>query len=215
MARVRAEVRNVMSVGPLLVRHPTDLLTGLDWLAGKDDLLLADGAPWWPRRAIRHVGQRLPAGARVFEYGGGGSTLWLQRQGARVTTVEHDGVWAEMLRQHTSADRTTVLFRPPSGSGHLASDSADGFFDDYVAAVDAVTEPLDLVIVDGRCRVACSLRAKDKVRQGGLLLLDDSHRPKYAAVHEALSDWTAHHVTGIKRGSREVCRTTIWKRPTA
>ena len=43
--------------------------------------------PWWNYTAVNFVETRLRAGARVFEYGGGASTLWLLDRAARVTTI--------------------------------------------------------------------------------------------------------------------------------
>lgn len=213
--RLRSELGNIARVRNVLVRHPSDAMTALGWLAGSDGQMFRSGTPWWPRRAIRYVERALPRNATVFEYGGGGSTMWLERLGASVTTVEHDERWAEELRGATNAERTTILFEPPRRAGALRSDAAEGYFDDYVRAVATYgPDGLDLLIVDGRCRVACVLEGKSSVRPGGLLLLDDSHRPKYQAAMDLMGDWSVHHVVGIKIGSREVCRTSIWRRPT-
>lgn len=209
-ARVLGDVRATARVAPHLVRQPTDLVTAWEWVSGRDGRLVDARAPWWPRRAIARVAAALPAGATVFEYGGGGSTLWLEDRGATVTTVEHDGEWHDVLRTRVGA-RTTLVYEPPRETGTLASDSAEGFFDGYVAAVGE--GPYDLVIVDGRCRVACVEASYPRVRPGGLLLLDDSDRPKYARAHEVLAGWAAEHVRGLKRGSREVCQTSLWRRP--
>lgn len=208
-ARVLDDAKAALRVAPHLVRQPGDFVTAFEWVSGRDGRLVDARAPWWPRRAIAEVARRLPNGATVFEYGGGGSTLWLEDRGARVTTVEHDREWHDVLRTRVAAT-TTLLFRPPAPTGTLASDSAEGFFDEYVASVGE--GPYDLVIVDGRCRVACVEAAYERVKPGGLLLLDDSDRPKYARAHMLLARWEAEHVRGLKRGSREVCQTSLWRR---
>jgi hypothetical protein len=194
---------------PHLLRHPADLTTAGSWVVG-EGRLINTRTPWWPRAVINRVRHLLPPNPAVFEYGGGGSTLWLEDRGATTTTVEHDTEWARHLKTR-KGPRTTLLHVPPASSGHLASDSAEGFFDDYVAAVG--TGPYDLVIVDGRCRVACVVASMGSVRSGGLLLLDDSDRPKYARAHDLLDGWPAEHIRGLKMGARQVCQTSLWRRP--
>ena len=48
------------------------------------------------------------------------------------------------------------------------------------AICDEPDASLDLVVVDGRARVECARRAMPKVKPGGLLLLDDTSRERYA-----------------------------------
>jgi len=54
--------------------------------------------PWLRPAATDWLAAHLPAGARVFEWGAGGSTVWLARQGYQVTTIERDGSWYDTVR---------------------------------------------------------------------------------------------------------------------
>lgn len=148
----------------------------------------------------------------MFEFGGGGSTLWLLDRGASVVCVESDPQWhAELAR--TLGERVDLRLIPARASG---SDAVPGaFFDDYVGAVrECLDSSLDLVIVDGRARVACGLAAMSKVKPGGMLLLDDSDRPRYAPLREALQSWQVADYRGLKPGGGPVCHTSVWQRPT-
>jgi hypothetical protein len=169
--------------------------------------------PWWPYDAIAWVASALPPHPRVFEYGGGGSTLWLEDRGATVTVVEHDEQWHGQLAGQL-APGTVLLFRPPDATGTMASAAAPGYFDGYVAAIDGQPDgSLDLVIVDGRARVECARRAMPKVRPGGLLLLDDTDRPGYRPALEMLAGWERHVFAGLKPGQHFPAQTSAWKRP--
>jgi hypothetical protein len=175
--------------------------------------LLAQRMPWWPHSATAWVAANLPPKARVFEFGGGGSTLWLQDQAAVVTTVEHDTQWHAVLAADLPPT-ATLLLRPPTRSGTVTSDAMSGYFDDYTGSIDG--EPgasLDLVIVDGRARVECARRAMQKVRPGGLLLLDDTGRARYQPAVEMLAEWERHVFTGLKAGSIPPAQTSVWRRP--
>jgi hypothetical protein len=112
-------------------------------------------------------------------------------------SVEHDAAWHQ---------RVSPALGSGSGARVWRRDLDDG--DAYVAAIDELAgPPLDLVTVDGRRRVDCVRRALDRVRPGGYLLLDDSHRPRYAPALELLTDW--------ERSCFDfgLLQTTIWRRP--
>lgn len=186
------------------------------WLRNRSDTTMSTRAPWWPRAAITGVGEALPPAGMVFEFGGGGSTLWLHDLGARVICVEHDREWFESLSGRLPADVEMVL-REPTTSGTVGSEVAPGsYFDAYVAEIDRwPDQSFDLVIVDGRARVRCGLAARSKVKRGGLLLLDDSDRPRYRELVDALIGWERTDYTGLKVGGGGVCQTSVWCRPIA
>ena len=170
--------------------------------------------PWWPYDAIAWVAKQIQPQAQVFEYGGGGSTLWLADKGATVTVVEHDAAWRQKLNTALSG-KAKVLRRDIDITGKLTSTVVPGFFDNYVSAIDEEPDDsLDLVIIDGRARIDCVRHARLKVRPGGLLLLDDTQRGRYQPAIKLLSDWKRHDFTGLKPGNPLPTQTSVWRRPT-
>ena len=157
------------------------------------DLVRLD-VPWWTYGAAARVAAHLDAlggRARVFEYGSGASSVWLARRAARVTSVEHHPGFAALVRDLARdagvADRLELVEvgpeRPGAGgpvvpSGRRGESGLD--YARYVRAIDAVDGDLDLVVVDGRARGACLEAAARRLAPGGLVLLDDSQRPRYA-----------------------------------
>ena len=218
-SRTRGFARRAYSYGHDNIRalayiatHPRDLIRHPQWLRDQSASPLAMRTPWWPYGAVAWVAESLPVGARVFEYGGGGSTLWLEDHSAVVTVVEHDEGWRTQLAAALRPG-ATLLFRPPAPSGAVTSVAAPGYFDAYVAAIgDQADISLDLVIVDGRARVECARRAMPKVRPGGLLLLDDTDRARYRPAVEMLTGWERHVFTGLKPGQRLPAQTSVWRR---
>jgi len=193
--------------------HPLDLTRNKQWLRQRTRATMALRVPWWPYDAISWVAAVLPPGARVFEYGGGGSTLWLADRGAVVIVAEHDGPWHRQLADSLPSS-VRLLFRPPAAEGTVTSASEPGFFDDYAVAISGETNgSLDLVIVDGRVRVECVRQAMPKVRPGGLLLMDDTDRARYQPAIDLLSRWECHVFTGLKPGHRAPAQTSVWRRP--
>ena len=213
MEIVRRQFRTLRDLALHYGRRPGRLGELTRWAADRGATTVERRLPWWPYAAAATVSAALPPSARVFEYGGGGSTLWLADRGAEVTVAEHDRQWGELLRTELG-ERARIRVVEPVDAGLVSSRHYPGrFFDDYVRLIDAEPDgSLDLVIVDGRARVECGLRARAKVRPGGMLLLDDSDRERYATLARAMEGWEETVVRGARPGGGPVFQTTIWRR---
>jgi hypothetical protein len=73
--------------------------------------------------------------------------------------------------------RTATPQTPSRRHGHAGLD-----FTAYVHAIDDVDGDLDLVVVDGRARVASARHALARLAPDGVLLLDNANRDEYATV---------------------------------
>jgi hypothetical protein len=196
-----------------IARHPQMIIRHPEWLRQRTAATMTLRVPWWPYDAVTWVAGNLSPAPRVFEYGGGGSTLWLEDLGARVTTVEHDAQWSKQLAEVTGSG-TTLLFRPPEKVGVVTDPYRPGFFDAYAAAIDGEPDAsLDLVIIDGRARIECARRAMPKVKPDGLLLFDDTDFARLRPVVALLGSWERHVFTGLKPGQRGPAQTSAWRRP--
>jgi hypothetical protein len=195
-----------------MIRHPHEITRLPRWFRERNGSTMTMRSPWWPYSGIEWMASALPRHARVFEYGGGGSTLWLEDRDAMVTVVEHDKEWYGQLAEILGSG-TRLLFQPPASTGSITSVAAAGHFDDYVVAIDGERDgSLDLVIVDGRARVECVGRAMAKVKPGGLLLLDDTDRARYRPAVELLRGWERHVFAGLKAGQHHPAQTSVWRR---
>ncbi len=200
------------TTGRHFLTHPRELRRIPSWIRERKAGTLELRRPWWPYDMVDHVGQILPTNARVFEFGGGGSSLWLSDRGARLTVVEHDLEWSRQLRASLPS-HVELIEAPPTPAGSVASSHGTGYFDHYVQAIDSYPDhSFDLVIVDGRARVDCVVRARRKVAYGGYLLLDDSDRLRYNGALTAMSTWSATSITGLKIGSGIPSTTTVWEK---
>lgn len=144
-------------------------------------------APWWTLSAIDAVERWIAArngNVRAFEYGSGASTVWLARRCRQVVTVEHDAGFAQYVAPLLARDNirlklvepTANVSVPVAGSGRRGFEHAD-----FSAYVDAITDggPHDLIVIDGRARVACLARAREFLKPGGLIVFDNSDRRRY------------------------------------
>lgn len=154
-----------------------------------DSVAVAElGVPWWTYRASEAVDRWLSEQSgpiRVFEWGSGSSTIWLSPRVDRVITIEHHDEFVGVIGEHLDPlDNVEMRHVPavPSATPRIpsAKKGNEGLdFFDYVHAIDAETEPFDLVVIDGRAREACLTAALPHVRPGGLIIFDDPHRARY------------------------------------
>lgn len=128
----------------------------------------ATGAPlpWYTYGAIRFLTARLDARWRVFEYGSGQSTLWWAARVARVVSCEHDPAWHARLRPQLPphVDYRQIPLDPPAR---------------YAGCVAEFPGQFEIVVLDGRQRVACSRHAPAALAGGGVILWDNSERAEY------------------------------------
>ena len=143
-------------------------------------------APWWNSRAIHYLSQNVRPGDNAFEWGSGGSTIWLRRRGLIVTSIEHDPEWAAKVLDRCPEAGITLIKGTPNGTLRSEQEfrsKGRNFFDEYVAAVDELSdESVDVMIVDGLCRLECMRRGKPKIKPGSILVVNDTDFPFLSSV---------------------------------
>lgn len=180
------------------VHDPVAHLGSLFHVFDIDEMVRAD-TPWWTYRAAEVVDAFLQGRrqARVFEFGAGASTIWLARRAAHVDSVEHDVEYAQVVRAVLDREGLTervqlheVVPLPVDGAARpITSDKpgAGGLdFRPYVETIDRVAGEAgtryDLIVVDGRARQSCLAAALRHLADDGIVLFDDSYRPRYRAA---------------------------------
>lgn len=220
--------RRLAAMAGELGRHPRELPYTLRWLRsmlpGHDPL--RDALPWITFRAIDWLSEYLRPGMSAFEYGAGGSTLFLAARVRRLVSVEHDPTYHRGVAARIGGDlggRCELLLREPrpcDGTNHEFASVQARYrgvcFDSYVKAIDAYPDrSFDLVLVDGRARVACVKRALPKVAAGGAIVLDNSDRAAYADAGRLLAALQRQDLPGLTPWNLEVSQTTVWRLPGA
>jgi len=151
--------------------------------------------------------ERLLAGSSyVIEYGCGGSTiLAVSARVRRIVSVEADPNWLAKLRQEPeiieaeASRRLTFKFvdiGPVGNWSYPTDDSQRKQWPRYPAAAWRRTfrdrllraKP-DLVLIDGRFRVACAVETATHAARGTVVVIHDfCNRPQYAIVGEFLEE---------------------------
>ena len=115
--------------------------------------------PWFTYPAIEYLAQLDFSACDVFEYGSGNSTLFWDQNAKSVTSIEDDSAWHGMVAGKTSA----------KVSYHLIQDRLA-----YIDAIKRFGETYDCILVDGKYRYRCADVAKDYLRPGGMMILDNA-----------------------------------------
>ena len=157
--------------------------------------------PWIPYCAVDFLAERLTSGLSVLEFGAGYSTLFFMRRVARVVSLEHDPEWLGWIRSRIGANVTLLA---------TESDTPDS----YLAPLERMDDYFDLILVDGIHRTAACSEAIGRLTPTGVVLLDDSDRPKYSAAFSAASSagFRQLHFVGHKAASVNLYRTTVFYR---
>jgi len=228
--RVKSAIQKLATAGRTLLDNPSEFRFVAKWLYS---LLpgynpVDDRRPWINFRATEWLESYVKPGMRVFEYGSGGSTLYLAERMAHVVSVEHDeGFYhfmAERLQRYGVANCTYLLCAPESmEADEVPPYSCESFtsewpthkamsFEAYVKAIDDYPDgSFDLVTVDGRARPSCVLRALPKIKNGGWLLVDNMERSRYAIIRSLLAQYECLDFLGVVPCEVRPQRTTIWK----
>ena len=131
-----------------------------------------EALPWYSYAAIAFLGPRVTREMTVFEYGSGQSTLWWAARAGSVTSCEHDAGWFARMRG-----------RIPSNVRYEHRALGDG---GYAKEITSAEHPFDVVVIDGRERVACARAAAAALTPGGVIVWDNSDRERYASGYAHL-----------------------------
>lgn len=156
----------------------------------------------------------------VFEWGSGASTAFFAHRCARLVSIEHNPGWYETvgaaLEYRKLTQATRHLIEPEEGFDPDFASSQKSFeavnFREYVEVINGYSDDhFDVILVDGRARCACLKHAQRKLKEGGLLILDDSTRSIYQYAMSEI-EWPMKHLEGCIPFYRHghTVRTTFW-----
>jgi predicted O-methyltransferase YrrM len=122
--------------------------------------------PWISYSAIEVIEQKLAEKpSLVLEFGSGMSTVWFASHAKRVSSIEHDAAWFNIVNERINNDallRTKVEYRS-------ATDR-----EPYTTYKAHSGERFDVILFDGPWRAECIKYHAHLIKPGGLLYLDNS-----------------------------------------
>ena len=153
--------------------------------------------PWFSYSAIDFLNGFVQPHMTVAEYGSGGSTLFFAQRAKSVFSIEDNARWFQLVRArleekaiHNVSIRLCPFdFKNPAGFEYSA----------YLHAIP--DERFDIIVVDGSeewtvVRPICFKKAEDRIRKGGIIIVDDSWRyPELRELNKANS-WRTFQSVG-------------------
>lgn len=200
--------------------------------AGRD--ALGDREPWITFTARDFLDRSLKPTSRVFEWGSGGSTLFLLERAGEVHTIEHDEIWFGKVQQAVlqrgyknwngkliypgSCDVSDGKCDPADWRSYQSGDSSLQNCDlaKYVQSIDQFQDNyFDVIIVDGRARPSCLYHAWRKLSAGGLLILDNAEVSYYRPISGLLTANCSQYLSFAGAGPyiTTFWLTNAWRKP--
>ena len=158
--------------------------------------------PWCTYAYIHFISPRLLPTFDVFEYGAGNSTRWYAPRVRHVWAVENDQEWMNYLQPLLPGNVTITYQDTTAGDAYPNEVGRDG-------------RNYHLIVVDGRRRHDCTVRAIDQLTPDGVLVLDDSQRPHYQRAVQVLTErgFRRLEFISLAPGSGGMNNTSLFYRP--
>jgi len=128
------------------------------------------GHPWLTQEANSIPSTLLKPTDVGLEWGSGSSTLWFAQRIKHLTSVEHDESYykavSNKLKVANISNVDYLLCKVAKGKKPEKSS--------YVQVVNAFgKDSIDFVLIDGVCRDICANRVLEKIRLGGICVIDN------------------------------------------
>lgn len=116
---------------------------------------------------------------RYFEWGSGFTTRTADNITMRVTSIEGSSEWYRQMKEHTFSERTTLRYIDIGKTGAFSYPEDPKKGKKYIHAINSTQ---DVILVDGRWRVACAASAFPFIAPTGRLMVHDFSRKYYHSL---------------------------------
>lgn len=117
--------------------------------------------PWYTYPAIEYLSGFDFSDCDVFEFGSGNSSAFWASRARSVCSVEDNQDWFDVVRKKKKANQTII---------HRANELG------YAKSLAEQGRLFEVIVIDGNWRRACSIEALDCLKEGGMIVLDNSDR---------------------------------------
>jgi hypothetical protein len=129
--------------------------------------------PWMHQSEIDLIRSYLKPTHKMFEWGCGGSTLYFSKYVNLYRSVEHNLDWYKKILP--SISNNTELY-------HIGNQKK---YSDYINQITNFSDTYDAILIDGRERVRCAIKAKNYLKDNGIIFVHDFfNRPRYNPIFE-------------------------------
>jgi len=153
--------------------------------------------PWFAYAAIDFLKDSLEPRMSVCEYGSGGSTLFFARRAQSVFSIENNPKWHELVSrrlEEKAISNVTLRLCPFDFKNPVGFEDSE-----YLRALPAAS--FDVIVVDGseewtQVRPACFRKAEERIKPGGMIVVDDSWRYPELRAHNRAKRFSVFESVG-------------------
>ncbi len=134
------------------------------WQSSKEGKAIdAEGVeiPWYTYPAIEYLSSFDFKGCDVFEFGSGNSSLFWASKARSVCSVEDNQEWFKVISQKRRNNQIIIHHSDKTG---------------YVKALSEQGKLFEIIVIDGSWRKQCADEAPKYLKEGGMIVLDNSDR---------------------------------------
>lgn len=125
-------------------------------------------SPWLTSKSVEIIKDFLTENSIGYEWGSGKSTTWFGERISKLYSIEHDQAWfleVKVMIKKNKLNNIELRHIPLSISSERY---VDGFLD--------VIDVPDFILVDGKIRDQCAIKAVSLVKAGGIIIVDNINR---------------------------------------
>ncbi len=188
-----------------LIRYKKSFLHESGWIQSVKRMKPVDNnfnqVPWMNYQTINFIKERFKKDFNMFEYGSGYSTIFYANIVNRITSIEYNIDWYNKIKNEIP-NNAKLIYENKFNS------------DCYIFAVKNDDVLYDVIIIDGRSRVACLEACIDQLSERGVIFFDDSERDRYRKYFDIAykRGFRSLDFQGIKPVEPELSCTTIFYR---
>ncbi len=159
--------------------------------------------PWMTYSAIEFLKESLKSGFEIFEFGCGASTLFFSQKVKKVTSLETNKRWAEIVENRLSTTNVEIILMPDG----LTNENYENF-------PKNCGKKFDLIIIDSLKRFECAKNCLSALKESGMIILDDSERKNYKKIFEFFTEnnFARQDFFGIAPGQLRMKNTSVFRK---
>ena len=164
---------------------------------------------------INFLKNKINKNTKILEFGSGDSTIFFSKLTNYLISIEHNIDWYNRIKPKLSAqvryiiNKINYVSAPPADKRFYNCDTID-----QILGQDTPDESFDIIIIDGIHRVNCAYGTVNKLKKGGILVLDDANRIEnpatdgsYMPIKLLVKGWKEHRFRSSDRN------TDYWIKP--
>ena len=143
--------------------------------------------PWMNKNEIDCIASLLTQDLTVLEWGSGGSTLFFAPMVKEWHSIEHNKQWFDKISQ--ILPNNVNYYYVPANKAVSRRYSTHADYKDYIEIIDTIKGKFDVVLIDGRARVACARYVKNRLTKNGIIIIHDFFKSNRQSYHVLLNEF--------------------------